>query len=47
MIDFGYVLSAIVPVILLAIFSEDHLEPIWRLVLGLGIIPPLSVLYCK
>ncbi|CAO3591673.1 unnamed protein product [Absidia cylindrospora] len=47
MIDFGYVLSAIVPVILLAIFSEDRLEPVWRLVLGLGILPPLSVLYCK
>lgn len=34
------------PVILLAIF-KDNLEPVWRLSLGLGIIPPLSVLYCK
>ncbi|ORZ20705.1 major facilitator superfamily domain-containing protein [Absidia repens] len=47
MIDFGYVLSAVVPVILLAIFSEDRLEPVWRLVLGLGILPPLSVLYFR
>lgn len=47
MIDFGYVISALVPIILLAIFGEDHLEPVWRLSLGLGIIPPLSVLYCK
>lgn len=46
MIDFGYVVSAIVPVILLAIF-KDNLEPVWRLSLGLGIVPPLSVLYCK
>lgn len=46
MIDFGYVVSAIVPVILLAIF-KDNLEPVWRLCLGLGIVPPLSVLYCK
>lgn len=46
-IDLGYVISAIVPVILLAIFSENNLEPVWRLTLGLGIIPPLSVLYCK
>lgn len=46
-IDFGYVISALVPIILLAIFGENHLEPVWRLCLGLGIIPPLSVLYCK
>ena len=45
MIDFGYVISAIVPVILLAIF-KDNLEPVWRLSLGLGVVPPLSVLYC-
>ncbi|KAI8335404.1 major facilitator superfamily domain-containing protein [Chlamydoabsidia padenii] len=46
-IDLGYVISAIVPVILLAIFSENNLEPVWRLTLGLGIIPPLSVLYFR
>ncbi|GAA5806386.1 major facilitator superfamily domain-containing protein [Helicostylum pulchrum] len=45
-IDLGYVVSAIVPVILLAIF-KDNLEPVWRLSLGLGIIPPLSVLYFR
>lgn len=46
MIDLGYVVSAVVVVVLLAIF-KDNLEPIWRLALGLGILPPLSVLYCK
>ncbi|KAG0163967.1 hypothetical protein DFQ28_011009 [Apophysomyces sp. BC1034] len=45
-IDLGYVVSAIVPLILLAIF-KDNLEPVWRLSLGLGIIPPLSVLYFR
>ncbi|KAI9275823.1 major facilitator superfamily domain-containing protein [Phascolomyces articulosus] len=45
-IDLGYVVSAIVVVILLAIF-KDNLEPVWRLSLGLGIIPPLSVLYFR
>ncbi|KAG1446085.1 hypothetical protein G6F56_009691 [Rhizopus delemar] len=45
-IDAGYVISAIVPVILLAIF-KDNLEPVWRLCLGLGIVPPLSVLYFR
>ncbi|KAI7906055.1 major facilitator superfamily domain-containing protein [Cokeromyces recurvatus] len=45
-IDFGYVISAIIPVILLAIF-KDHLEPVWRLCLGFGVVPPLSVLYFR
>ncbi|KAK9764592.1 glycerophosphoinositol permease, variant 2 [Basidiobolus ranarum] len=45
-IDFGYVLSAIVPIILMAIFG-DNLEPIWRISLGFGAIPPLSVLYFR
>ncbi|KAI8358428.1 major facilitator superfamily domain-containing protein [Choanephora cucurbitarum] len=45
-IDLGYVISAIIPVILLAIF-KDNLEPVWRLCLGLGIVPPLSVLYFR
>ncbi|ORX90282.1 MFS general substrate transporter [Basidiobolus meristosporus CBS 931.73] len=45
-IDFGYVLSALVPIILLAIFHEN-LEAIWRIALGLGAIPPLSVFYFR
>ncbi|KAG2225157.1 hypothetical protein INT45_009486 [Circinella minor] len=45
-IDLGYVVSAIVVVVLLAIF-KDNLEPVWRLALGLGILPPLSVLYFR
>lgn len=46
-IDLGYVVSSLVPLILLAIYSEDNLAPVWRLSLGLGVIPPLIVLYCK
>ncbi|KAI9301667.1 major facilitator superfamily domain-containing protein [Cunninghamella echinulata] len=45
-IDLGYVVSAIVPVVLLAIFNDNY-EVIWRLALALGIIPPLSVLYFR
>ncbi|KAI9320478.1 major facilitator superfamily domain-containing protein [Dichotomocladium elegans] len=45
-IDLGYVTSAVVVVILLAIF-KDNLEPVWRVALGLGIVPPLSVLYFR
>ncbi|ORZ14114.1 major facilitator superfamily domain-containing protein [Absidia repens] len=46
-IDLGYVLAALMPVILLAIFTENNLEPVWRLCLGIGIIPPLAVLYIR
>ncbi|KAJ5168706.1 Glycerophosphodiester transporter GIT2 [Penicillium canariense] len=46
-IDFAFVLSALVPMILLLIFTEDHLRAVWRVSLGLGIIPPLSLLYLR
>ncbi|KAI8335474.1 major facilitator superfamily domain-containing protein [Chlamydoabsidia padenii] len=46
-IDFGYVVSALIPLILLAIYSEDNLEPVWRLSLGLGVVPPTIVLYYR
>ncbi|KAL1923138.1 uncharacterized protein VTP21DRAFT_9514 [Calcarisporiella thermophila] len=46
-IDLGYVVSAFVPLILLAIFGEQQLEPNWRLCLGLGVVPPLSVLWFR
>lgn len=46
-IDFAYVVSALVPMILVLIFTEDHLRAAWRLSLGLGVIPPLSLLYLR
>jgi MFS family permease len=46
-IDFGFVVSALVPTILLLICTENHLRLVWRLSLGLGIIPPLSLLYLR
>jgi len=33
--------------ILVLIFSENHLRAAWRVALGLGIIPPLSLLYLR
>lgn len=47
MIDFGFVVSAFVPLVLLWICGSSHLTPVWRLTLGLGAIPPLSLLYLR
>jgi MFS family permease len=47
MIDSGFVVAAIVPTILVAIFTEDHLRAVWRICLGLGVIPPLSLLWLR
>ncbi|KAI0671537.1 metabolite transporter [Trametes maxima] len=44
MIDFGFVVSAFVPLVLFWIFGENHLRAVWRLSLGLGMIPALAVL---
>lgn len=47
MIDFGFVVSAFVPLVLLWICGTEHLTPVWRLTLGLGAIPPLSLLWLR
>ncbi|KIV95684.1 hypothetical protein PV10_03308 [Exophiala mesophila] len=46
-IDVGFVVAAFVPMILVLIFSENHLRAAWRVALGLGVIPPLSLLYLR
>ncbi|KAI0661552.1 metabolite transporter [Cubamyces menziesii] len=43
MIDFGFVISAFVPLVLFWIFGENHLRAVWRLSLGLGVVPALAV----
>lgn len=43
MIDLGFVISAFVPMVLLWIFTPKHLTIIWRLTIGLGAIPPISL----
>ncbi|KAH9976201.1 metabolite transporter [Lactifluus volemus] len=44
MIDLGFVISSFVPLVLFWIFGENHLRVVWRLSLGLGVIPALAVL---
>ncbi|KAH7098614.1 metabolite transporter [Auriculariales sp. MPI-PUGE-AT-0066] len=43
MIDFGFVIAALVPVILVKIFGENRLSIVWRGSLGLGIFPAIAV----
>ncbi|KAI5956233.1 GIT3 [Candida jiufengensis] len=47
MIDFGFVVSAFVPFVLIWIFTERHLRALWRLTIGLGVIPPLSLFFIR
>ena len=46
-IDIGFVVAAFAPLVLVWIFSENHLRAVWRISLGLGVIPPLSLLYLR
>ena len=46
-INLGFVTAAFVPLILLWIFSPDHLTAVWRLTLGLGAIPPIALFFLR
>ena len=46
-IDAGFVVAAIVPMIVVLATTENHLRAAWRICLGLGVIPPLSLLYLR
>ena len=43
MLNWGGLFAAIVPLVLVCIFGEHSLQWVWRLTLGLGAIPPLSL----
>ncbi|KAF9447938.1 MFS Git1p-related glycerophosphoinositol and glycerophosphocholine permease [Macrolepiota fuliginosa MF-IS2] len=47
MIDLGVVVAAFIPLALVWIFGEDHLRVIWRLSLGLGMVPALFVFFWR
>jgi MFS family permease len=40
-IDWGFVIGAFVPYVVVLITTTDHLRLAWRLSLGLGVVPPL------
>ncbi|TAQ83033.1 hypothetical protein B7494_g8643 [Chlorociboria aeruginascens] len=47
MIDWGFVIGAFVPYLLVVICGDDHLRAAWRISLGLGVVPPLLLLYLR
>ena len=46
-IDLAFFISAIIATVVVLITGEDHLRVAWRVCLGIGIIPPLSLLYLR
>lgn len=47
MIDFGFVVSAFVPMVLLWICRAKHLTPVWRITIGLGALPPITLFFLR
>ncbi|QSZ36095.1 hypothetical protein DSL72_007220 [Monilinia vaccinii-corymbosi] len=47
MIDWGFVIGAFVPYVLVVICTENHLRAAWRIALGLGVVPPLLLIYLR
>ncbi|PBP18574.1 major facilitator superfamily transporter [Diplocarpon rosae] len=47
MIDWGFVIGAFVPCILVVICTADHLRAAWRISLGLGVLPPMILLWLR
>lgn len=46
-IDLAFFISAIVATVVVLITGENHLRAAWRICLGIGILPPLSLLYLR
>ncbi len=46
-IDIGFVMSTFVPMIVVLACTDSHLRAAWRICLGLGVIPPLSLVYLR
>lgn len=47
MIDIGFVVSSIVPMIVVLATGPGYLRAAWRIFLGIGCLPPLSLLYLR
>ncbi|KAF2398933.1 glycerophosphodiester transporter [Trichodelitschia bisporula] len=46
-IDLGFLVAAIVSLIVVVACTENHLRAAWRICLGLGVLPPLSLLWLR
>jgi hypothetical protein len=47
MLDLAFAISYFVCLVLLWIFGMNHLNAVWRTTLGLGVVPPLFLLYFR
>lgn len=46
-IDVGFVVAYIVATVVVYITGETHLRAAWRIILGIGVIPPLSLIWMR
>lgn len=46
-IDLAFLIAAIVATVVVLITGENHLRVAWRVCLGIGVIPPLSLMYLR
>lgn len=46
-IDWGFVVGAFVPYVVILITTEKHMRLAWRLCLGIGTIPPLALFFMR
>ena len=46
-IDLGFVASTLAPMIVVLATGDNHLRAAWRISLGLGVLPPLSLFYLR
>lgn len=46
-IDIGFVVATLTTMIVILITGQDHERLAWRLIIGLGCIPPLSLIYAR
>jgi MFS family permease len=47
MIDWGFVIGAFVPYLMVVICTSKHLRAAWRIMLGLGVVPPMLLLWLR
>ncbi len=47
MIDWGFVIGAFIPYLLVVICTDKHLRAAWRISLGLGVLPPMILLWLR
>jgi MFS family permease len=47
MIDWGFVIGAFVPYVVVLATTENHLRAAWRIMLGLGVVPPMLLLWLR